>query len=598
MNQHITCNNSYNGVIYKSCLSILHLKGLNGYLHDCVTWRSNLTKYPSVNDLNKLICKYAERSVALFQIAPKYTYAEQIYYYENCLATLYAALNRQCSMTPRPETRIVNQLLTFYKNTIYPELKSLFANFHYSYAVWYNHLTAHQQIEMDEVASLSNAELFKRIVKIFCKAEKQPSDGIPPKNRCVSAINAISKYVMGPVVYAMEQYLKKQKGYCGGKNWDDLSKTYDEWKKAEYNIIQTDVSGWDRSIRPCLKQIFYDVFSIVAPHVTHVPLAIYEYHAYAKLTTLVAEHYPNGKITRIATVTILAQVFSGTSDTTMSNTLLNTILCRFVNECYLNLTNTQYDLLSKGDDNINAIPAYVTTEQIRVAYQTVFVPNHITTYEPNLLYINHGLGITLKFLTVGDTEDIDFCSTSTFYCTNCQTHRITRKLDRFIGLIPWSNSVVALNHKGREAYMQNLFESNLQWMRNLPIFRALNAHLQTNCTYNYTINGLKKRTLILSPEDELWYQQHFCKKKDNELETLISKFSRDEAYSIHVRQQTLNKCCTEAYYTYLDSHYGLERSVVDLIESQIANAKEEYASIELQTAFEYNNLYTQLRTIN
>jgi len=211
----------YKGVVYKSCLSIDHTKGLCGLLNARCEWKIKLPRYPTTRDIQQIICDKSD-APAVVQIAPVLKAAPKIVYYDNCMPNLYAAVKRQCTAVCLPDPDMMKQFHTYMLDVILPEWVELLENFHYSYEVWYNHLTRSQQMEIDDI---DHDYITSRLVKMFCKAEKQMMDGAElPKNRAISALCAEHKYVLGPLIYALEQYFKKWAGYAGGCNWEQLGK--------------------------------------------------------------------------------------------------------------------------------------------------------------------------------------------------------------------------------------------------------------------------------------------------------------------------------------------------------------------------------------
>lgn len=195
--------------INKSCLTMSHLAGLNGMTSLNTTWRFRAPQYPTAVYVNSIQCKSLNDKVAITQIIPKFYNAPEIIYYDSCLANLYAALKRQFTATPQPNAVFLQKFEKWFLSVIMPEIKMLLSDFHYSYDVWYNHLTANQQRAMDDLSKDRNT-LLDIYAVIFCKAEKQMMEaGAYPKNRAISAMCDAHKYVMGPVVYALEQYFKK-----------------------------------------------------------------------------------------------------------------------------------------------------------------------------------------------------------------------------------------------------------------------------------------------------------------------------------------------------------------------------------------------------
>lgn len=587
----------YPGVVYKSCLTTQHLNGLRGLISDNVTWNSNWAMYPDTEYIRNIMCDDTDRKVACRQICPVYKGASNIVFYDNCEANLYAAFRRQCTATIPPDPEMVQLLAKFIDDKIKPEVESLLIDFKYSYNIWFNHLNAQQQNEMIKIESMSVEELYKQEVKIFCKSEKQiDNSSEPPKNRCISAFNEEDKYVMGPVVYALEQYFKKYDGYCGGKNWEELALEYDEIKRRHHKVIQTDVSGWDRSISITIKKFFSVIFDIVAPHVYHVPTEVFVKHYTAILTKLSAITFTDGKQTLHGIALIMAQVFSGRSDTTYSNSQLNATIFKFILELLIKLLD--YTTKSKGDDNVSTVPEDVNNANIKEVYYQVFVPAKFNKFKYAPIYYKHGLGITLKYLTVGSTTDIDFCSTATFYCNVCGTHKITRQLERFITLLPWSSKTVSMTHKDTDAFKQQLYLSNLKWMNGLPIFRTLNDKLRTEVYVKNFEIGKPRITRQLNKQEQEWCREFL----DMEVNATFIKYSKifgkSDAYSMIQRQQNIKNCCIEACKEDFLDKYNWNKEDIEQIEKDINDSTYEYDSPTLLTGLAYFEMRKSLITLS
>jgi hypothetical protein len=576
---------TYNGRVYKSCLSLDHHESLNGIVTTNTNWKFNVPAYPSIQFLQDIICCNDER-LALVQIAPILNTSPKLVYYDNCRANLYAATKRQCTGTPPPSAAFLDKFEAFFNNVIMPEVTELLQDFHYSYEVWYNHLTAKQQADMDKV---DTHNLLIRNVNIFCKSEKQMMDGNDyPKNRAISAMCDEHKYVMGPVIFALEQYFKKFKGYGGGKTWEQTGTLFKQWLDNGFTrISQSDISGMDRSVTNRLKEIGMAVYALISDKVTHIDPEVWAFHAYAKLTKINAKYYVDGTTESFGSVTMEGEVFSGSSDTTFLNSFITAVLNRYVYEIELHMTIDQYDLTAKGDDSAVASLPIVTPTEIRAAYKRVYYTAAAIkgTFTP--LIASHGCGMVLKFLAISDhLDDIDYCSTNCFYCNTCQTFKITRKIDRFIHLTPWTDSIHNLPYNQRGAYLQNLHTSNLKWMDGLPIFTQLNNKLRTNSTTNYSLNGKPRAHKPLNKIDQIWFEKFFVKNVELNTYELQRQFGKNQAYSMIGHNTTINKCCVGEYYTWLENKLGLTSIDVNTICKEIENCiTDKYQSDLLSTGF-------------
>lgn len=504
---------------------------------------------------------------------PRLDTSSRLIYYDSCKANLYAAVRRQCTATPNPDDELLDQLQCYFNNTILPEITELLSDFHYSFEVWYNHLDAAQQLEIDRV-DISRLE--NRHANIFCKSEKQEIvNGELPKNRTISAMCAEHKYVMGPVIYSLEQYFKKFKGYCGGKTWNDLGLMYDEWLNKKYTkFVQSDISGMDRSVKRRLLAIIEQIYELITPSITHVDFAVWSKHAFVNKTQIYANYFDNKSMESLGFCTVEDKVFSGESSTTWKNTTINTIVMRFTIEILLKLLPNEYGLADKGDDSEAALPESIPDYEIRNAFYRCYYPSKYVKHSYAPYYMKHGTGMTLKFLSISDTiTDGDFCSTNTFYCHYCQHHRVTRKLDRFINLTPWSDTAHNLTEQQRLAYLHNLYLSNLKWCNGLPIFSQLNDKLKTNVKASYTLNGKPRKNLPLNKKDRAWYETMFDTKQLAMTYKYQQQFGKNAAYSMIQQQTDLLPCCAVSYRNWLSDKLDLDSNAVDVIIKQLNEAQ-------------------------
>jgi hypothetical protein len=580
---------TYNGLVMKSCLTAQHLSGINGFLAHGVKWNYKFPPFITREFFEAQKC-VSNNHVAVVQIMPVLATAPRILFYDSCFMGLVAACKRHVIRVPDGSDTVLDNIENYMFRIILPELRILLKDFHYSLDVYYNHLTSSQQLEFDR---LDLTTLGKRNCCVFCKGEKQQQANEPPKNRCISAMCAQHKYVMGAVVYALEQYMKKFKGYGGGLNWIQTGECYDRWAKNDYTVIQSDVSGMDRSVKMRLKNIIFDnIYKLIEDKVQHVDRALWDLHAYPILTTMIAKSFVDKSIVDLGSATVEGTVFSGSCDTTLMNTLVTVIIQRYTLDTYL--SNYDYDLKGKGDDSVVVVFGKPDTIDIRNAYARVYYFTDQIKSPYMASYFKHGCGMTLKFLQISDSiDDIDFCSTNCFFCKNCNKYRVTRKIDRFIELSPWSSAVVNLPNTVRLAYYQNLYDSNNKWMKGLPIFTQLNNYLRTGVTLNYTLSGRQKKILPLNEIDALWYQKFFSNEPS---ESILSKFGKSDLYSMLNQTGDIQPCCGESYYDWLFEKLNLNRVEVDIICRQLEIIENDRYDCPLLTdALQYFESYKALK---
>jgi hypothetical protein len=435
-----------------------------------------------------------------------------------------------------------------------------------------------------------------RYVNIFCKSEKQLVDnGEMPKNRAISAMCEESKYVMGPIVYALEQYFKQFKGYGGGQNWQQTAHTLNEWQCNGWTkLIQSDISGMDRSVSQRLKEIIgHQIYKLVEPFVTHVPLEIWAIHAYPKMTRIVSNYFVDKMCATFGSCNMEGEVFSGSSDTLFFNTVVTAVIQRYTIEVELSINRAEYGIKAKGDDSAIAVDGGISNTDIRAAFNRVYyqAKDIKTTYGTYLPC--HGSGMTLKYLSISNyLDDFDYCSTNCYYCSNCG-FQLTRKIDRFIYLTPWSDAVKNLTRIQQLSYCQNLYDANLYWMKGLPILTPINEFLKTNVKEIYTLNGGKKQTRPLSAIDQSWYNQMFDVQYEQRRTQLQQQFGKSAAYSMLDQVSEIRQCCIKAYVSWLFNKMGLTDNDILNVENDIINSSEaQYESATLQLAL---NMYDDYR---
>lgn len=567
-----------------------HTKGLNGLLNDTCKWNITLPIYPTINDIQQMICSDSVGKIACIQIMPVLDTAPDIYYYENCKANLFAATKRQATAVCLPDHTMMDRLKIFMEDVVLPEWDELLYDFDYSYAVWYNHLTADQQISMDNI---SDKDLNVRYAKMFCKGEKQPFVDDIPKNRAISALCDEHKYVMGPVVYALESYFKAWKGYAGGCNWEDLGKSYTDWKsKGWTKTFQWDMSGMDRSVTQEIVEIIkHKLYNIVIDKIKHVDVDTFKFHAMTNWTKLVTIFYKDGEKQDIGSLLLSGLVYSGSMDTTLFNTIVTIIVARFIFECLLNLSADEYGLKAKGDDGQTALSPLHDTTMVANQFYKVFYSSKYTKNYFAPLYMTHGLGFTAKYLVVSDDLcDLDFCSTNTYWCGVCNTYRLTRKIDRFIYLTPFTDSIHNLKRDKQLSYLQNLHVANLAWMKKLPIFSYLNDFIKTDNNTTYSLVGKRKKYMELTSDEQTWFDRYYG--GSNDTHKLQQMFGKNVAYSAINNVSGHKDCCAVEYKKWLLVKMNLTDDSLRIIESDIRNVSNGiYSSEVLTQALSYYEAY-------
>jgi len=499
----------------------------------------------------------------LKKITPSLNGFWDVIYYESCPANVYSAIKRQATEVAAFDPLVLGKFIKFYDRIFDEEIVPILEKFDYSYAAWYNHLTVPQQAEINKV---DKDKLMIKYYTMFCKREKQivEDDDKMPKNRCICAPNAEYKYVMGPITYALEEFFKNFKGYCGGKNWTEMEEMYNDWdRKGLVKSVQLDGSAFDRSQYTELKYVERRIYQwlIDGDKIKHVDNDVFAFQALTDTVKIYARYYEDGNVVDMGYITVLGTVLSGSCDTTFANTLRMDLYNRFVAEEYLMLEPDEYALACKGDDANTQFKADVPDDVIIEAYRQVFLDSKAN---PKNFKDTHGLGQVMKYLKIGGIEDIDFCSTETFWSETCKSFKITRKLDRFLALTPWSNKALGLSRGEQDHYLNDMYEANLFWMKGLPIFTELNDFLKRKCGPRKVIKGPVKKLLMI-PKEEL----HLVRNT-----SLKEKFLRDmfgkEAYSMVDRISEKGGCYGD-YQNYLLRKYNWDQGEIKMIQDCIAN---------------------------
>jgi hypothetical protein len=232
----------------------------------------------------------------------------------------------------------------------------------------------------------------------------------------------------------------------------------------------------------------------------------------------------------------------------------------------------QYGINAKGDDCVVAAPEFYSKTLLREAFNSVYYQSSYIKGEYANLITNYGCGMVLKFLSISDyLDDIDFCSTNCFYCEDCKTFRLTRKIDRFITLTPWSDSIFNLNDDQQSAYLHNLYLSNLKWCEGLSIFTPLNNTLRTNNYTSYNKAGKPRKQLPLNIRDAYWYSKMFNHHNIQLTYKLIQQFGKAQAYGLINQVSGIKKCCKISHNEWLKHKLSLDDNDIIKIESDINN---------------------------
>lgn len=560
------------------CVSEKNYEDLIGVQSDTVKWGLNIPFDLNKEDYLKLRCD--KKCPGLKKIIPVIQQANPILIYHDCIANNYSSMRRDCIGLPKPEEKLLKRFEIFTEKIFDKEIKPLLQEFEYSMNAYYNHLDVKQQSNLMKV---DKNKLQRRHYGNFCKLEKQEVTSITknPKNRNIASPNEEYKYVMGPVVYRLEQIFKKKfKGYSSGRSWSERETVLNQRRlRGLTKLVQGDGSGFDRTQYAALKrycEMRIYKYLAEAGHIYHVDEATFLAQALCETITFnVQQMGKNGKyveFTKLGKVTKTGTVQSGNCDTTFGNTLRMAMYNRFIMEELLLLNDWQYDLDCAGDDFATHVIPTISDNEIRWAYYTAFRPQ----IKGEDHTINHGLGQILKYLKIGSIETSDFCSTETFWSEHLQSYKIIRKIDRFMTLTAWSRKCLQLSKKDQLAYQKDLKVSNDMWIDGLPLLSQYN-HLIGNYDlyqqhkFNHDKKSRQGKIKNKLPLEKPHYQELYDMAASARFENLRMLFDTNDAYAMMDRIST-KQGCEEDFYDYLRRQYSLSRGEVTAAEATLLEA--------------------------
>lgn len=556
------------------CVDEENFNHTSGELDPSTEWHCELPENPTKEEFLNLRCEQ-EPPPGLVAITPIILGTCPQVYYDNCKACLYAAFRRQFLKVVKPVLPVMEMFNAFkqkfFKNTLVPLLEK---HFRYNYNAWYNHLNAKQQKELEKVDLTKLGTLF---YTTMCKRELQASRP-RPKTRSVSQPNPEHKYVMGPLVYALENFAKRHvPGYVSGLNWKEKENKMNRDREDGFTFnFDGDYSAWDLcqiTVTMLAKEIYK--WLVETGRIDHVPEEDFVKQISHELIKVVMTLMKGGKKHTFGYAKRKNSVYSGSADTTFANTLENLMIQMFILFELLKLDEARIG--TAGDDFNNSIKPVISKTEIIKAYE--FTATTLRQGE-------HGLGLTLKFLKFGPLESSDFCSTETFWCEGCQSYKIVRQLTKFINSMQWSHTALQLSTEQLEVYMTAIYDANLQWMKGLPIFTQINDWYNFENRNYKILNGPKKRILDVPEEFQ------FLMDKRTVYEDVLLNFDRKANYKVMERISEKKDCCVKSFYEVLETRYGLSRGMVDQICVELKERNKAYLSIpSLVEALDFREKY-------
>lgn len=443
-------------------------------------------------------CK-GEQSIGAVTILPVAENTKKPVIYNNCARTLFSSFKRQLKLVPSPTVDVVNGFQQYCDQYFERYLAEPLNAFEYSFAEWFNHNPAKKQRDLLENMPIEMLqEIQPRINKpqiidkyierarpmayyisrlrqytLFPKSEVQEEGG---KTRAISGIDTFVKLVMGPICWKLEEiFTKYAPGYCGNKNWQQL----EDWLDNKYllgfqTVLQGDGSGFDLTQSAEMKYIDRKIYDYLYQHgkINHVDGDLFRIAATATIKELIVKQFIERGVNNLAKAEIYGTVFSGSSDTTLMNTLRMAMYNMFTlekNSYHPLKYKEDFDLKAKGDDFM------VLVRDPDLDYNRMYNQYWCTKKQAedrNFCEQGYGVGQILKFLNVGGFETIDFCSTTVIPYKNHTHFKIARKPDRMVFLSHYSRKAKTMTAGELKQYYLDLADQIEKSMPGMPFYTS------------------------------------------------------------------------------------------------------------------------------
>jgi len=428
-----------------------------------------------------------------------------------CRHTTLAAAKRQMKGAPTPEPHIADDFVKHSMNIIEKEIGDELSQFTYSVKDWYHHLSTKKQKALEPAMAYyygDTRHLTKRQIKQLLtgkysgilKEELQKMDG-KPRNVC--AIPQRTKYIMGPVTWALEDICAhKLQAYCGNKNLTQMERQINQYLLEGFTkVVEGDGSAFDNTQDVSLKELDRQIYNKIIDAVYHVPKEDFEAVAQALYKTMEIEEVKNGRRKVLLQYTVLGTVFSGDCDTTLMNTIRMAMYNRYVNDKAGLIYGVDYVCFSKGDDFTVMYKPYVDDNTIHKLYYKYFLPAISDASKPDTRI--YGLGQVLKFLTISDASSLTFCSLRAWWKDPSETAiYLTRDPSKFYDIGKYSRK--AKNYNMRQ-FISYCFDQEIALTKAYPKIRIFqymaqqyhNLAIKLMDENHLNINDIRRyRTLI------------------------------------------------------------------------------------------------------
>jgi hypothetical protein len=430
-------------------------------------------------------CPHKDKFEQLFD---KENNSEEAMCWTACRHTTLAAAKRQMKAAPTPDPAVADDFVQHSMQIIEQEMGEQLHTFGYSVNDWMKHLNSTKQKALEHVINYYKGNItnipkkeLSNILKMhytgILKEELQPPDGKP---RMVCSIPQRTKYIMGPITWALEEIAQDHlRGYCGGQNLTQMAEKVNHYLALGFTqIYEGDGSAFDNTQDVSLKQIDRNIYQMIEDKVYHVPKEDFHNVSQALYKTMDIEYIDGNKKKPLLTYKILGTVFSGDCDTTLMNTIRMVMYNRYVNDKAGLVYGRDYICFSKGDDFTLMYKPYVTKDFIHKAYYKYFLNSVPDPSQPNSMI--YGIGQVLKFLEGGDASTIKFCSLRAWFTDLTETQiYLTRDVQKFMTLSKYSRKTKQYTIAQKIIYLQDIAESLIKNYPNIRFFKCIaDMHLR------------------------------------------------------------------------------------------------------------------------
>lgn len=539
-----------------------------------------LGRYPvemTKKEFSKFNCD--NRKVAFARVMPKYLGLQKVLVYRRCVHVLYTSMRRMMIKMPHCDAALVKSFVAFYKPVIDDLVDRFGHHIKYDYPPFYNHLTHFQQTRIDKLDEFSDLTLtdFELMTKIEIQIIEKLGDR--PKTRAVSMASEAEKKSTGALAFALENFCKKYlKGFASGLSFQDKEQFLNiATTKGLTTRMAADFKGWDLGVKQGNDAFTYFIKKLIDFGIIKdddVDLIVK--HWCSRYHRVKVNHRnKDGTLTKLGSLILLDEMFSGSMITLLKNTFNNIFLHMFVIETYIK--PSEYMLKCSGDDSECFFPQGTDKDLIKQSFLK------IGTFD---LGKDGGLGLLFKFLNVTDISAYNFCQTEAFYCQVCGW-KIIRILKNVIIKMMYSRKILQLNREQQVIYMTALYDSVMSWGYGLPIIMEHASHFNYN-SRNYTKMkvGIKKKSMpVLADYDYLTVH-------DPPVFAMLKEYDKDFYYSNRGRGSKKKPCCVAAYMQMLLERYNLnEQDVKQVCYDILHPVDDRINSPLLADAFKYRDNY-------